>query len=265
VDKIILLSLIGFSDEQLEKLRTVSPRLNVQQMTGAAFDDIPIANEHVKTFSTGRTSGIHAVDMAYRYFSTGNHPYVLVGSGDSYFNYSRILQLSRDKRLLTEASDGGFAAGESAAFILLTNKIENAVVHEGRAICIHAPGIADEPGHLYSEETNRGDGLDKAFKGALTGERKKTISRIYSSLNGEQFWAKELGVATIRNRDYFTQDYRIEHPVDCLGDMGAATAPVLIGLAAADLLADKQLGSALIYCSSDYSSRAAVRIESVAA
>lgn len=41
MDKITLLSLIGFSDEQLDKLRAVSPRLDVHQITGAAFDDIP--------------------------------------------------------------------------------------------------------------------------------------------------------------------------------------------------------------------------------
>ena len=41
MDKIILLSLINFSDEQLDKLRAASSRLDVHQIAGAAFEDIP--------------------------------------------------------------------------------------------------------------------------------------------------------------------------------------------------------------------------------
>lgn len=230
-----------------------------------ASGELPVAAEQIKTFATGRASGIHAIEMAQRYFSAGNAPYVLIGASDSYYNFPMIRRLAEDKRLLTEVSEDGFVPGESAGFILLTNRIENAMVNDGRAICVHSPGTADEQGHLYSKEVNKGEGLDKALKAALTGQLQDKVSRIYSSVNGEHFWAKELGVATIRNSGYFESDCRVEHPVDCLGDMGAATAPVLMGLAAADLLADKQLGSALIYSSSDYASRAAVRIESIAA
>ncbi|MCP4486770.1 MAG: hypothetical protein GY820_05540, partial [Gammaproteobacteria bacterium] len=44
------------------------------------------------------------------------------------------------------------------------------------------------------------------------------------------------GVATVRNSRYLKEGYQIEHPFDCLGDLGAATAAVLVGLAARDLL-----------------------------
>jgi phosphoglycerate dehydrogenase-like enzyme len=39
--QITLLNLLRFTDDQLDKLRAVSPRLDVQQVTGASFDDLP--------------------------------------------------------------------------------------------------------------------------------------------------------------------------------------------------------------------------------
>ncbi|MCP4489284.1 MAG: hypothetical protein GY820_18520, partial [Gammaproteobacteria bacterium] len=71
------------------------------------------------------------------------------------------------------------------------------------------------------------------------------------------------GVATVRNSRYLKEGYQIEHPFDCLGDLGAATAAVLVGLAARDLLFGAQNKNILVYASSDYSWRAAVRLEKV--
>lgn len=43
MEKITLLSLVAFTETQLDKLRAVSPRLEVQQMTGASFEEAPEA------------------------------------------------------------------------------------------------------------------------------------------------------------------------------------------------------------------------------
>jgi len=42
MDRIVVLSLIDFTPEQLDKLRAVSPQLEIHQFKGAAFDDIPV-------------------------------------------------------------------------------------------------------------------------------------------------------------------------------------------------------------------------------
>jgi len=64
VDKITLLSLIGFSDEQLDKLRAISSRLDVYQISGAAFDDIPeeLRNSVEILYGWGRS-----IDEAHRF------------------------------------------------------------------------------------------------------------------------------------------------------------------------------------------------------
>jgi phosphoglycerate dehydrogenase-like enzyme len=64
VDKITLLSLMGFSDEQLDKLRAVSSRLDVHQLTGVAFDDIPqeLCHSVAVLYGWGRS-----IDEAHRF------------------------------------------------------------------------------------------------------------------------------------------------------------------------------------------------------
>lgn len=42
MEQITLLSLVRFTGDQLDKLRAVSPRLDVQQKTDASFDDLPV-------------------------------------------------------------------------------------------------------------------------------------------------------------------------------------------------------------------------------
>jgi len=114
---------------------------------------------------------------------------------------------------------------------------------------------------MNSDEPYRGDGLDQAFKLALHDYTGNAIRTIYSSMNGEQQWAKEYGVAYLRNKEKFHDPVKIEHPADCYGDLGSATAPVLMGLAAESLLKQPGLGTHLVYSSSDGAARAAVRME----
>ncbi len=130
------------------------------------------------------------------------------------------------------------------------------------ALC--PPGNGQEPGHLYSSEIYCGDGLDQAFKQALNNHPGNTIRTIYSSMNGEHHWAKEYGVAFTRNQASFHDPVKHEHPADCYGDLGSATGPVLIGLAAESLLM-KHPGPAthLVYSSSDGPARAVVRVEKI--
>src|SRR5690606_7316605 len=114
-------------------------------------------------------------------------------------------------------------------------------------IAIHEPGLSDELGHIHSDFPYKGEALDKAFKHALVNINTAKINRIYSTMNGEHYWAKEYGVAYLRNRDAFVDDVVLEHPADCYGDLGAASATALIALAANNLFTHRTETSALVY------------------
>jgi 3-oxoacyl-[acyl-carrier-protein] synthase-1 len=170
-------------------------------------------------------------------------------------------KLDDDGRLLYTSNPDGFVPGEAAGYLLLTTKPELALVKNGYMIALSPPGIADEIGHLNSDLPYKGEGLDKAFKQALINHQQHNIKTIYSSMNGENFWAKELGVAQLRNKVAFSEQVNVLHPAENYGDIGSATASVLIALAASDLWQNKQAKNSLIYSSSDYAKRGAIVIE----
>jgi hypothetical protein len=60
------------------------------------------------------------------------------------------------------------------------------------------------------------------------------VHTIYSSMNGEHYWAKEYGVAMSRNPPL--RESKIAHPADCVADLGTATGAVLTGMATKHLL-----------------------------
>jgi phosphoglycerate dehydrogenase-like enzyme len=64
LEQITLLSLLRFTEDQLDKLRAVSPRLDVQQMTDASFETMPEAlrNRVEILYGWGRS-----IDEAHRY------------------------------------------------------------------------------------------------------------------------------------------------------------------------------------------------------
>jgi 3-oxoacyl-[acyl-carrier-protein] synthase I len=77
-------------------------------------------------------------------------------------------------------------------------------------------------------------------------------------MNGESHWGKEWGVSFIRNKAAFLADHASHHPADCLGDTGAASGPIMLGLAVHGLQNHYHRGPCLIYCSSDRGQRAVV-------
>lgn len=221
--------------------------------------------EQTRRIHSGRAAGIEAIDFAFRYLYDLPDEFLLVGGSDSYRDDARLGPLVDAERLLVVGARDGFAPGEAAGFLLLTRKPERALRRGGHIVALNPPGIAEELGHLYSQEPYRGDGLDLAFKQALANHHsQQKIHRVYSSMNGEHHWAKEYGVAFIRNKPHFHEPVEIEHPAEYYGDIGAATAPVLIALAAEHLFNNAKATADLVYSSSDHTQRGAIVIEKIA-
>lgn len=222
-----------------------------------------ISPELTRSFHSGRAAGMEAIEFAFRHLP-GN-PFILIGGSDSHIHPDQIKKLDEANRLLTIQSPDSFAAGEGACFLLLTSEPQLAMVKNDCMIALHPPGLAEETGHIYNDEPYRGDGLDQAFKKALASQAEQSIDAIYSSMNGENFWAKEYGVAYLRNKSKFKDPVRTEHPADCYGDLGCATGTALIAIAAENLWNKKSQQKHLIYSSSDTAKRGAIIIEKIPA
>jgi 3-oxoacyl-[acyl-carrier-protein] synthase-1 len=216
--------------------------------TGVAID-----RKSSRIIATGRAGGLDVIDLVFKYFNASGKDVALVGGVDTYLDPLLLGVLDSENRVLADNIPDGFAPGEAAGFLLLVSERVVAKLPFKVKAALYSPGLANEKGHRFSEEPYRGEGLAEAFNKAIMNSNGAPISSIYASLNGENFGAKELGLASMRNKNAFITQVKVEHPADCFGDVGAAFGPILIGLTSFN-----PPGNYLGYCSSDQQSRAAI-------
>lgn len=221
---------------------------------------LPINPEDSRTIHVGRSGAIEALKIAERFLFEAETEYVLIGGVDSYQRPELFRGLLEYGRLSIPGNMDGFVPGEGAAFILVTRSKENALEINNHKAYIVPSSLGEEPGHIYSEESYLGEGLSATVTELLQEFSGPNIRNIYSTMNGESFWSKELGVMLTRNNSRIEKTYDIEHPAECFGDMGAASAAALIGLAAMQLMNNNAYTSHLVCASSDHQYRAAAAL-----
>jgi len=206
----------------------------------------------------GRAGGLGAIGRAAEAIRTGVAPFMLAGGIDTYRDLYVLGALDLEQRVKSAVNLDGFIPGEGAAFVLLARP--DVAPTPLATLSQVAHGI--EPGHLYSEAPYRGDGLAAAIQQlVLQGGHEGPIQEVYSSMNGENHWAKEWGVAFIRSSAAFLTDHGMHHPADCYGDAGAACGALMVGLAAHGIKHGYRRSPALVYGSSDRGERAAVMVK----
>jgi 3-oxoacyl-[acyl-carrier-protein] synthase I len=217
-----------------------------------------------KAFPQGRASGILAVNEAVELLAHERAEFVLVGGIDSYVDLYILGTLDMHKRVRTDVNPDGFTPAEGAGFMLLAGA-EAAKKYGLTGLArIIAGSAGRESGHIYSDEPYLGEGLAETFEGLFAAiDTGPPIGCVYTSFNGEHYWAKEFGVAMLRHRSRFADNYQMEHPAECFGDVGAACGPVMLALACLGIKAGYRRSPSLVCCSSDYGDRAAVLIERV--
>jgi 3-oxoacyl-[acyl-carrier-protein] synthase-1 len=203
----------------------------------------------------GRVGGALAVREASRLIHEQGHERVLVAGVDSYLVAQTLTDLDERHRLLTPANSNGFIPGEAAAALLL------APGTEANDLGCLSLGLAKEPATVTSEEPLRGEGLAQAFRQALAGAGLEMAQIGYriGTMSGEQYWFKEFELATsrlLRGRHEFMD---LWHPADCIGEVGAASLPCCIAVAAMAARKGYAAGDpVLVTASNDDSRRAAL-------
>ena len=211
----------------------------------------------------GRAGGLLAIDQASRMIREGNSKFMIAGGVDTYRDLYILGTLDLEKRVKSAVNLDGFVPGEAAGFMLLTDgrTAQEADLTPLARISPVCKGF--EEGHLGSEKPYIGDGLAAAVEKLLQESGPaESIQEVYSSMNGENHWAKEWGVAYLRNKAGFNPEHGMHHPADCFGETGAACGSLLTGLAALGIMQGYRLSPSLVYCSSDGGERAAVIVSS---
>lgn len=207
----------------------------------------------------GRSAGLLAVKEACDRLQQQTADFALAGGVDSLVDLYVLGTLDLEKRVRNDVNGDGFTPGEGAGFVLLTTA--ESAQRYGMTVWARVPAAASghEPGHVHSDEPYKGDGLAQTFEALFNAaDSLPPVASIYASFNGERYWAKELGVSVLRHKPRFQESYRLEHPAECCGDLGAAIGPVMLGLASLGIRDGYRRGPALVYASSDLGARAAV-------
>ena len=205
-------------------------------------------------FAAGRAAALLALEAAVRALAEGSAERVLVGGVDSHFDMARLGLLDAEDRIKGAQVMDGFIPGEGAAFVLLAKPAGGKSARDADKVRVLGVGKARDPGHLYSKEPARGEGLANAMDVMFAQPEAKSsppARTTYAGLNGENFGAKEWGVANIRHRARFDPQAALLHPAQSYGDAGAATGALLLAVASAALAHGAAEGPALVWASSD--------------
>ncbi len=221
--------------------------------------EVPLALTSSALTYSGRAGALAALADAFARPHDPRSPFVLVGGLDSSLDPELLAALDHDRRVMAVGVRNGFAPGEGAAFLLLSQR---QILPGSRArIHVSRPALGHEPGHRHGDAPLQGDGLADALREALRGRPAASIRSVYAGLNGEQDGAREWGVAALRNREALADDLQLEHPASSLGDPGAAMAATWLALIATGLERGYCGGPALVWCANDGPLRAAAIVE----
>lgn len=234
---------------------SVTLESTIQRAVTRAFTEYcPVLDIH-----TIRT-GIAALDMAISKIQTGQSDLCLFGGCDSYISFDSLQWLSLTGCLHTMANRWGFVPGEAASFSLIASDQWIASQGIGSFAQILGTATSCEDNRIRTETICIGNGLSKAVAQAvspLIGSREK-VSHVYCDINGEPYRVDEWGFTIARLGKFFVDGSSYCSPANCWGDVGAASGPLLIGLAIEAARRRYAKGShQLIWCSSESGERSA--------
>ena len=214
----------------------------------------------------GRAGGLLALGEAIRTVQSGQTSFAYAGGSDTYIDPTILPTLDLSKRCKFEAHPDSFVPGEGAGFVLIAER--EAAQKAGFEVLARVAPVTEghEPGFWGSKEPYLGEGLATTVQTLLAAAPPpNSFAEVYSTMNGESYWAKEWGVTRIRNASAMAEDERMNHPAEFFGDVGAASGPILVALAGIGQKSGYAKSPALVYASSDFGSRAATWVAPVSA
>jgi 3-oxoacyl-[acyl-carrier-protein] synthase-1 len=156
-------------------------------------------------------------------------PSVIVAGVDSLVQHDLKDHYLSKRRLLTPSNSNGFSLGEAGSAILIAPAGNAQGEFQIRGI-----GLANEKATIESDEPMRAHGLIQAISAAFAdgGIYYEDLSYRISDLNGEHYKFKEMVLAMMRfQRKPKPKLFDLWHPIEFIGDVGAAIGPIALGIA----------------------------------
>jgi 3-oxoacyl-[acyl-carrier-protein] synthase-1 len=177
----------------------------------------------------GHTGWAQALEHVSRLLSQGQVDACVLGAVDTLCTPRTLEHLDRQRLLRNDQEEDGMIPGEAAAFLVLEPLRARPPVSPLACVAAWADSaaLADEKPPLP------GAVLTRATRECLRrgGERDATPGLIVSDMGGAKHEALEVAFARFRAFRDQASSALLLHPAECLGDVGAATGPLLMVLA----------------------------------
>lgn len=232
----------------------------------AVVRDFPETFTAVATFPQGHAAGLIALDVACASIAQGRFDACVVAGVDSYLDASTLEWLEQSDQLHGAGALNnawGFVPGEGAGAVLVCGAAALERLRLQPLAAVRGVGQAVESNRIRTETVCIGEGLTAAFRqGLMTLADGERISDVFCDMNGEPYRADEFGFAALRTSERFVSASDFVAPADCWGDVGAASGPLCVTLAAiAGVKAYAKGRHALVWASSESGERAAAVID----
>jgi 3-oxoacyl-[acyl-carrier-protein] synthase-1 len=181
-------------------------------------------------FPGDQTGCVDALIAASRLLTAGKVRQVAVAGVDSYLRSLTIDAYADRMRLMTPSNSNGFFPGEAAAAILLVA----ADRASGDNLLIAGVGRTSETAVIESTQPLQAKGLTNAVRWALEDARLTMDDIAYrlTDLSGEHYKFKEAAFVALRlDRADRASELELWHPIEYLGEIGAAVVPCLLAWA----------------------------------
>lgn len=208
------------------------PGLSQEQLDEVATRLTNDLGGQVQTFPSGHAAGFQALDAARVAVAKGKADTCLVGGVDSYLDWRTILWLDKNDQLHSHSYSWGFIPGEAAGFIAV-KRVEQGG-DDNSFPKILGLGLAKEENRIKTETVCTGEALGQAMRDAVAGVEGDgpIVEHLIGDLNGEPYRADEFGFSLMRLRQRVVEGIEFATPAGCWGDVGAASAPLFLMLAA---------------------------------
>jgi 3-oxoacyl-[acyl-carrier-protein] synthase-1 len=225
---------------------------------------VPIDHEKSHIVTGCRGGGVTAFTRALDELRRGADV-VAVGGVDSYFDPDVLEHLDVERRLHGLETENGFIPGEGAGFVLIAaRRREPSLYQYGHVL---SACVENEPRPHGSEEPNLALGLTLALRRAVesAGLPERAIHWALTDVANERHRVDEWMYAAARNHLAFAPEAKHDQPLLKTGDLGAASAAVLVVMAATRWQTGCAVGDvAVIATQSDGPERGAMVVSKVA-
>lgn len=213
---------------------------------------VPVSPSRSGIYCSGQDGGLAALRYAQQLFATQQADACLIGGVESCWDREFLSWLEAQQRLLGAGEPHGFIPGEASGFLCVASPRLVSALSSAPLAVLEETALEGEPRPWFQGRATAGQGLTRALWRVLRDDRPgpRRADVTYTDLNGERWRTDEWSFAYLRTGKLHGEPLDLRHPADCWGDVGAATSPLLLGLAAVDLARGWDEHASALVCAS---------------